>query len=264
MGERTCSVDGCEERVHSRGWCNRHHARWLRHGDPLWTPAPHKQGCVIDGCERPHAARGWCKYHWEKWYKHGDPLYVWTPRKRYCSVDGCGLPRYGPGPGRMGKPGEKAGLCSLHWQRWKKHGDPLYVWTPPPRCAFEGCANVARRQGWCGAHFARWQRWGDPAGKRALNGSWSIDSYGYMRRYVNGVLVIEHRWMMEQMLGRSLMKDEQVHHLNGVRDDNRPENLELWSTSQPAGQRIEDKVEWAKEILARYGMEFIQPRLWDV
>jgi hypothetical protein len=57
---------------------------------------------------------------------------------------------------------------------------------------------------------------------------------------------------MQEMLGRELFPDENVHHINGVRDDNRPENLELWSTSQPSGQRIPDKVEWALEILRRY------------
>lgn len=58
---------------------------------------------------------------------------------------------------------------------------------------------------------------------------------------------------MEQKLGRHLLPGENVHHLNGVRDDNRPENLELWVTAQPAGQRPEDLVAWAHEILRRYG-----------
>ena len=62
----------------------------------------------------------------------------------------------------------------------------------------------------------------------------------------------EHQYVMSCQLSRRLHKDERVHHRNGVRDDNRIENLELWSTSHPSGQSVADKVLWAKEILARY------------
>lgn len=68
--------------------------------------------------------------------------------------------------------------------------------------------------------------------------------------------ILEHRLVMQRQMGRPLLPDESVHHINGVRTDNRPENLELWSKSQPAGQRVADKVAWARAVLETYADMF--------
>lgn len=88
------------------------------------------------------------------------------------------------------------------------------------------------------------------------------NGYVYRRRVIDGYqeMQYQHRYVVEEFLGRPLLTTENVHHLNGDRTNNSLDNLQLWEGSQPSGQRVEDKISWAKELLTNYGYTTILTR----
>lgn len=112
-------------------------------------------------------------------------------------------------------------------------------------------------------HYGRWTQTGDPLGTKIKN--WKkdkVDEQGYIQVFApdhpnarKSNRVPKHRMVMSDFLGRPLRANENVHHINGVKTDNRIENLELWVTTQPKGQRPQDLVAHAKKILKIYAGE---------
>jgi hypothetical protein len=233
--KKECSVKGCAEPHHARGWCRVHYARWQRSGDPEKMakgpkPAKERKVCSIAGCEEPHEARGWCRLHYARWRRNGDPEKVVNAVYQRGRPDACTVPD-------CDEPHRARGYCSKHYQRLMIHGD---------------LAREIRRP----------------------NGAGTIDASGYVLvmvplgtpnayEYIDRsdgrsrrkARMLQHRLVMQEHLGRPLRPGESVHHKNGDRTDNRIENLELWAGPHRAGQRVEDLVTEAKRILDQYGDE---------
>lgn len=214
MGTGACEVEDCDAAVYARGLCGRHYKQVRRHGQvrPDQRPSP----CAVEGCGRQAVTRGWCHGHYLRWLRTGR-LDVERPLRRpprtTCSVPGCSQPMHG------------RQLCRTHLRRLRVLGDPspeVPVRTPGD-------------EGWL------------------THGYRGVVVPEQLRHLTGGAgHVLEHRLVMAVLLGRPLVSGESVHHRNGDRLDNRPENLELWSSRQPAGQRAEDKLAFAYELLALY------------
>lgn len=134
--------------------------------------------------------------------------------------------------------------------RCRKEFEPTSNHKCCPKCRY-----LAKRRPCpiCGLRETVYDRCHDCANSARKNtgrGHKNEDGYVIVRR--DGKRGLQHRFVMEANIGRSLEEYETVHHKNGVRDDNRIDNLELWVSKQPAGQRVEDLLEWAKFIIDKY------------
>ena len=75
---KPCKIDGCDRPSAGRGWCQKHWARWRKHGDPMMVKPkvrPFKYGpiCAVDECAKPHHANGYCIYHNDRNTRNGHP-----------------------------------------------------------------------------------------------------------------------------------------------------------------------------------------------
>lgn len=199
-----------------------HYKRWLRTGSTIRGERP--EGCSVDGCGRQAKSRGWCHAHYQRWRRTGE-VEDEVPLGRRRSHPVCGVPE-------CDRDTYAKDLCNTHYRRLLATGDPRP--DEPIR--------IVTGEGWLS------------------HGYWYVPVARAERRLSRGETQLgEHRLQMARHLQRPLADDEVVHHRNGDRTDNRLQNLELWSTAHPKGQRIDDKVAFALEMLRRYAPERLHP-----
>lgn len=95
-------------------------------------------------------------------------------------------------------------------------------------CKVDKCTIKVRAKFLCVKHLERFIKYGSPnITKHASPGSGHIDKRGYKIIRKEGKTILEHRWVMEQHLGRKLLSHEEIHHINEKKADNRINNLLL-------------------------------------
>jgi len=144
----------------------------------------------------------------------------------------------------------KSIMCSYHIELKRRA-------TLINKCTIDGCIRIEQTSSLCGFHYKRKRDTGSTGSVNPIKapaGSGSLKD-GYIIKTINGKQnIYEHRHVMSQKIGRPLFSFENIHHKNGNKADNRIENLEIWISKQPPGQRVVDMISYLVDTAESVGI----------
>lgn len=168
-------------------------------------------------------------------------------KNQTCLIDGCT------------NPAKCRGWCMKHYTKFHTTGDPLKMKRVPygeAECSVEGCCLLAKENAMCAKHAQRVRRYGDanyvtPEQVRREHSREANLRPAKATSYRKRLGRHEHRVVAEQMLGRPLAKGEIVHHVDGNKHNNAPENLKVMSQSEHMREHLPEMQEALRRVRAK-------------
>jgi len=151
---KNCSINNCNRKHESQGYCRSHYNKFRRHGDPLYERKLNVfKKCKLENCNNKTESLGYCRSHYSKFKRHGNPNYKQDFNYlKKCLVDNCNNNQ------------RSRGYCNLHYTKLLKYNNPKFerINIRLLKCEVDNCNEKQQSKGFCKVHYLKFLRYNNP------------------------------------------------------------------------------------------------------